>query len=228
MRFSPGLRFKFNVIVLPVLALLVGLIIAADYRHEVAAVMAAHTMHEGPVGAVSSMRPIDPATTPEAAGRASLVMHGWFAAVMLVAVMAAINATLSVLVLKPLDRIRVACAQMEHGHWSSLTLSSTSDELGVVTTALRRLGLVLGTSVGQTVQAERLATLALLARETASAVEPEIARLGTSIARLQASSSPEARQEAKQIGRAAAAVLSAVHGLDHAFEAHFQRSRRPR
>jgi HAMP domain-containing protein len=225
MRFSPGLRLKFNAVVLPVLAMLVGLIVAADYRHEVAAVMAAHTMHEGPVG-VSAMGPIDPATTPEAAGRASLVMHGWFAALMLVAVMAAINATLSVLVLRPLDRIRVACAQMERGHWSSLELPSPSDEIGVVTAALRQLGLVLGTAVGQTIQAERLATLALLARETASAIEPEVARLGASIARLRASSSPEARQEATQIGRAAAAVLSAVHGLDHAFEAHFQRLRR--
>jgi HAMP domain-containing protein len=225
MRFSPGLRFKFNVIVLPVLALLVGLTIAADYRHEVAAVMAAHTMHEGPVGAVSSMRPIDPATTPEAAGRASLVMHGWFAAVMLVAVMAAINATLSVLVLRPLGRIRVACAQMERGHWSTLELPAPSDEIGVVAAAFRQLGLVLGTSVGQTVQAERLATLAMLARTTASAIEPEVARIGTSIARLQASSSPDARQEAAHIGRAAAAVLSAVHGLDHAFEAQFRRMR---
>jgi hypothetical protein len=225
MRFSPGLRFKFNAVVLPLLALLVGLFVAADYHHEVAAVMAAHAMHEGPVATVGLTHPIDPATIPEAVGRASLVMHAWFAALMLVVVLATINATLSVLVLKPLDRIRVACAQMEHGHWSPLTVSSPSDELGVVTTALLQLGLVLGTSVGQTVQAERLATLAVVARTTAAAIEPEVARLGASIARLQASGSPEAREEATQIGRAAAGVLAATYGLDHAFDAHFQRTR---
>ena len=227
MTFSPGLRFKFNAVVLSALALLVGVIVAVDYRHEVAAVMAAHATHEGPAATVGLTHPVDPARTPEAVGRASLMMHAWFAAVMLAVVLATTNATLSVLVLKPLGRIRAACAQMERGHWTDFTLPSPSDELGAVTTALRQLGLVLGTSVGQTVQAERLATLALVARTTTAAVEPEVARLGASIARLQASESQEAREEAAQIGRAAAGVLAATHGLDHAFDACFQRTRIP-
>jgi HAMP domain-containing protein len=225
MRYRLGLRLKFNALILPVLAVLFGLVVAADYRHEVATVLAAHAMHEGPAGSVGVTRPIDPATTPDAAGRATLVMHAWFAVVMLGAVLAAINTTLSVLVLRPLGRIRVACAQMERGHWSALERPAPSDDIGVVAAAFRQLGLVLGMSVGQTVQAERLATLAMLARTTASAIEPEVARIGTSIAGLQASSSPDARQEAAHIGRAAAAVLSAVHGLDHAFEAQFRRMR---
>jgi HAMP domain-containing protein len=225
MRFSPGLRFKFNAVILPVLIVAFGLLVAADYSHEVGTVMSAHAMHEGPAGAVEITRPIDPVTTPEAVGRATLVMHTWFAALTLAVVLAAINAALSLFVLRPLRRVREACAQMERGHWHAPGLSHASDEMGAFTAAFRQLGLTLEVFVGQTLQAERLATLALLARTTAGAIEPEVARLGTSAARLHASEAPGVRDEAESVARAAAAILAAVRGLDHAFEANFQRTK---
>jgi hypothetical protein len=224
MRYVPGLRAKFNAIVLPVLAVVFGAVVAVDYRHDVRTVMAAHAIHEASQD-VHRDGPIDPATTPEAAGRATLFTHAAFGLVTFTVVLIAVNVALSAFVLTPLGRVREACRQMERGHWHAPDLQHGRDEVGMTTEAFRQLGLTLGAFVGQTLRAERLATLALLAQTTACAIEPQVARLGASVGRLHASPAPGVRQEAEEVASAAAAILAAVRGLGHAFDASFQRTK---
>lgn len=217
MRYVPGLRAKFNAIVLPVLALVFTTVVAVDYRHEVRTVMAAHAIHEASRD-VHRYGPIDPATTPEAAGRATLFTHAAFGLVTFTAVLIATNVALSVFVLAPLARVRAACRQMERGHWRVAGLAEAGDEVGLTTAAFRQLGLSLGAFVGHTLQTERLATLALVAQTTAGAIEPEVSRLGASVGRLHASPAPGVRQEAEEVASAAAAILAAVRRLGHTFD----------
>lgn len=225
MGYSPGLRAKFNAVVLPVLALTFGLVVAADYRHELRTVMAAHQFHATATGAADTATPIDPATTPEAAGRATLMMHGGFALLTLTVVLLAINVALSLFVLRPLDRIRAACSRLERGQWYPADLPLSGDEMGTVTHAFEDLGLRLDALVGQSLQAERLATLALLGRTVAARVEPEVARIGVSVGRLHGMGSAPVTEEAEAIATATATILASIRGLDHGFHAAFRRTK---
>ena len=226
MRYAPGLRAKFNAVILPVLGITFGLMVAADYRHEIRTVRAAHDMHTDPGGAASAIPAvIDPATTPEAAGRVTLAMHAGFALLIVAIVVLAVNVALSWFILRPLARIRDACADIERGRWYPAALPLSGDEVGDLTRAFEDLGLHLDAFVGQALQADRLATLALLARTLAAEVEPEVQCIGTSVGRLHGTPSPEVAEEARIIARSAASILAAVRGVDHGFQAAFGRTR---
>jgi HAMP domain-containing protein len=213
-----------NALILPVLALTIALMIAVDYRQEIAFVMAAHAIHAAPADSPQRAGPIDPATSPEAAGRSTLVVHTAFGGLALLVVLAAINVALSLFVFRPLNRLRSACTQMQRGQWHQV-LPRSSDEMGAAVAAFQQLGLTLDAFVGQALQAERLGTLALLARMAAAQIEPEIACIGASVGRLHGTDAAPAREEAHVIANASARILASVRGLDHAFEASFRRTK---
>lgn len=109
-----GLRWKFNVALLPAVAVILGVLGLMDSVHEREAVFAAHVMHaSGTVSAVAA--PLNP--TPEAVARRSLFVHGIYALGLLSLIALALNVALSRFVLKPLDLVRHDIRQMERGHW---------------------------------------------------------------------------------------------------------------
>lgn len=224
MRYAPGLRTKLNAVILPVLAATIALMIVVDYRHEVGIVMAAHDIHATAADRSQPIRPIDPTTSPEAAAHSMLLVHAAFGALALVVVLAGVNAALSMFVLQPLQRLRQACERMERGQWLQ-AMPRSSDEMGAAAAAFEDLGVALGALVGQTLQAERLATLAVLARAAAAQIEPEIASIGACVGRLHALDVAPARDEAQRIATASAKILASVRGFDHAFEASFRRTK---
>lgn len=86
-----GLRAKLNAILVPTICVTLALVVGIDYRHEANAVMAAHDIHIQQVGAAARPSPVDADTTPAAVVRRMLVMHVAGGAVMLVALVTAVN-----------------------------------------------------------------------------------------------------------------------------------------
>lgn len=223
-----GLRCKFNAALLPLAALTVGLLTWLDYGHERQAVMAAHGLHataaqEGTV----AVRPVDAATSPEAVARRSLVIHAVYAASLLLLIAVSLNAVLSRLVLKPLDVVRQSIEQMARGHWRLPPQHASQDEVGRVVESFQALGLSVDALVGQLLRAERLATLALVAKKTAAEISPRVERIAAAVGPLEQLAHNAARQAAaRDIATASAEILAAVRGLDRLFEAslHIGRS----
>jgi hypothetical protein len=170
-----GLRLKFNLVVAPLVAIVVALAVWADYRHESAVVMESHAMHTATVGSVALTQPVDPALLPGVVANRSLRMHVVFGALLLTLLIAAINGTLHVFVFGPLTRLRARLLRMEHGHWRDpVDKATTEDEIGRLVQSFQLLGPEIDALVGQSLHAERLAVLALLARHLQGQFEPEL------------------------------------------------------
>ncbi len=210
----PGLRRKLNLAVLPILVAGMALFIALDYRHEWRSVDAAHALH-GPDAALAA----NTATTPEAVAGQSLRTHLILSGVTIVVLAVGINLALSRLVLKPLRNVEIAIEQLERGRWRVSIDETGTEELERLGKSFRALGLSVGALMLQTLNAERLAMLALISKRLSAQLEPELLRLGTVVGRL-AETDPSAISEARHnVAVAAAGIQRALHDLDRLLDA---------
>ena len=218
----PGLRWKFNAALLPVVAATVVVLGWLDARHEQDAVMAAHALHaqEGSPGAATAA--VEDAAGPGAVARRSLMMHALYAVALLMLLALGVNAVLSRFVLEPIDRIRDGIEKMERGHWRMPPQPATGDEVGRVVESFQRLGLRVDALVQQLLRAERLATLALVAKKTTTQIEPRVGRIVAAVADLQRLPDERAHDVAHTVTAASAEILAAVNGLDQLFEMNWQ------
>ena len=217
-----GLRWKFNIALLPAVAVTVFLLAWIDSHHEWQAVTAAHGPHMAAADAGVEAAQADPATSPEAVVRRSAVIHAAYAAALLLVIALGLNVALSRFVLEPVDRIRDDIEKMERGHWRLPLRPAGQDEVGRVVESFQMLGLSVDAHVGQLIRAERLATLALVATKTAALIEPRVERIGAAVGRVyerRDGAERDARTAAEEIAIASAEILAAVRGLDRAFEA---------
>jgi HAMP domain-containing protein len=217
----PGLRLKFNLVLVPTIAVGIAAIVWADYRHESTTLMEAHAVHESRVGTGAMAGPMDPWTLPDAATQRSLRLHAVAGGALLVVVVIVVNLTLQGLVLRPIASMRRRITELEHGHWRGQeegTTSGRDDEVGALYEGFRRLGSEIDALVGQLLRADRLATLALVSKHIEARVEPEVRRIGEVAGRLTSGEPTDARAEGELLGRAAATIHHAVHEYDAVFE----------
>ena len=219
----PGLRWKFNAVLLPVVAVTVILLVWLDYRHEWQAVMRAHGQHTAAMSAGAAAEPVNRATSPQAVARRTLVIHAVYAVVLLSLVALGLNVALSHFVLKPIDLVRDRIEQMERGYWRMPVQLATQDEVGRVVESFQMLGPKVDALVMQLLRAERLATLALVAKKTASQIEPPVQRIGAAVGDLHGSRDGAVRETAQEIATANAEILAAVRALGRPFETGLRR-----
>lgn len=215
-----GLRWKFNVAVLPAVAVILALLGLMDSAHERQVVVAAHVMHSsGTDSAVEA--PFDP--TPESVARRSLLIHGLYALGLLSLIALALNVALSRCVLDPIGLIRQDIGQMERGHWRlpAHRRLARPDEVGDVVQSVHVLGLTIDALVAHMIRAERLATLASLAARTTAQINPCTERIGAAVNRLYERPDGVSREAAEDIASATAEIRVAVRGLDRVFESAF-------
>lgn len=213
-----GLRWKFNVALLPAVAVILALLGLMDSGHERQVVFDAHVMHSsGTDSAVEA--PLDP--TPESVARRSLLVHGLYALGLLCLIALALNVALSRFVLNPIRLIRQDIGQMARGHWRLPAHLARPDEVGGVVDSVHVLGLTIDALVAHMIRAERLATLASLAARTTAQVEPCTQRIGAAVSSLYERPDGVSREAAAEIAAANADILVAVRGLDRLFEPAF-------
>lgn len=221
-----GLRWKFNAILLPLVAATVILLVWLDYRHEWHAIMGAYEQHAAAVNAGAAAGPVDRGPSPEAIASRTLAIHAVYAVVLLSLVALGLNIALWRFVLRPIDRIRERIEHMEHGHWRMPVQPAGYDEVGRVVDSFQMLGPKVDALVMQLLRAERLATLALVANKAAAELEPLVQRVAAAVRQLRQSSDDEVRGAAQEIARANAEILAVVRGLDRPFEASLRMSRK--
>ena len=212
-----GLRLKFNLAIVPLVTAMTTLMVWADYRHEAAAITASHAMHGGVAGASPIAGPLDLETLPEVVARNSLRAHSLYGVALLALLVAAVNTALHVLVLRPLERTRARLVGMEHGHWRGPIEPTTEDEVGQFAHRFQVLGLEIDAQVGQSLQAERLAVLALLSHRLRAQLEPDLQRVARIAAKLNGGPEVAGRAAAQELARSAASMFATVRGLDRAF-----------
>lgn len=213
-----GLRWKFNVALLPAVAVILALLGLMDSVHERQVVFAAHVMHaSGTDAAVEA--PLDP--TPESVARRSLLVHALYALGLLSLIAVALNIALSRFVLNPIGLIRQDIGQMERGHWRLPAHLARPDEVGGVVESVHVLGLTIDALVAHMIRAERLATLASLAARTTAQIDPCTQRIGAAVSRLYERPDGVSREAAAEIASANAEIILAVRGLDRLFEPAF-------
>lgn len=211
-----GLRWKFNLALLPAVAVILGVLGLMDSAHEREVVFAAHVMHASDTVSLGAA-PLNP--TPEAVARRSLFVHGVYAFGLLSLIALALNLALSRFVLKPLDLVRHDISQMERGHWRLPAHLAEGDEVGSVVESMQPLGLTIDALVAHMIRAERIATLAVLAARTTAKIEPRTTQIGAAVSRLYERPDGASRQAAAQIATATAEILMAVRELDRLFDA---------
>lgn len=218
-----GLRWTFNATLLPVVAVTVGLLILADYRHERDALLAAH--HAPTVArADGTGLTADIRQHLDAVRRRSLLMHAAYGVLLLSVIAAGLNAALSRFVLKPMTIIDAGIRKMERGHWRTPILSARRDEVGCVVENFQLLGLKVDAIVAQLVRAERLATLALLANRATAEISPRVEQIAAAVGELQRLGDGPARVSARAIAVASAEILVAVREFDRLFAASLNRA----
>ena len=217
MRRNIGLRLKFNLVLVPIVALGIAAIMSADYRHESSTLMEAHAAHVTPVGAAAPTGPMDPWTLPDAAARRSLRTHLLFGGILLVVVVLGVNVTLQSLILRPVALMSQRLASLERGDWRGPVGAAGHDELGALYEGFQRLGPEIEALVSHVLHADRLATLALVSKRLEARIDPEVTRVGEVAGRLTSPEAVDARAEGELLGRAAANILRAVHEYDAAF-----------
>ena len=217
MRRNTGLRLKFNLVLVPIVALGIAAIVSADYLHESATLMEVHATHVTPVGAPAAARPMDPWMLPDAVAARSLRMHLVFGGILLGLVVLGVNLTLQSLILRPVALITHQLTSLERGQWRGPVVATGTDEVGVLHQDFQRLGPEIDALVGQVLHADRLATLALLSKRLEGQIAPEVTRIGQIAGRLTSREPVDARAEGELLGRAAANILRAVHEYDRVF-----------
>lgn len=211
-----GLRLKFNLAIIPAAAGVLAFVVWLDYRHEVAAIMAAHALHSAPIGMVPT-GPVDPATLPEVVARWSLRVHVLYGLLLLGLVIAGVNTALHFFVFRPLDRMRTRVERMERGHWRDTVEPAGTDELGRFVRTLDILGVEIGAVVGHALHAERLAAVALLSHRLTAKLEPELGQVARVAVELNRRDEAATREAGEQLARSAASMLAMVRGLDAVF-----------
>lgn len=217
MRRLPGLRLRFNLVVVPIVALGMAVMVWADYRHEYATLMEAHALHASVVGGVPPAGPLAPWSLPGPAVQRSLLMHVTYAGVLLLSLVLGLNVILHLLILRPVALMRQRLAGLERGHWRGPMGTTGDDELGSLHRDFQRLGPEIDALVGHALHAERLAMLALVSKRFEQHAEPEVKRIAEIASRLATSHESEARRDGEELARAAAGILKAVHAYDGAF-----------
>jgi len=212
-----GLRLKFNLLIVPLVAAMTILMVWADYRHEAAAMMASHAMHSGPVGMASQSGPVHPSTLPEVVASNSLRAHIAYGVGLLALLVMTVNAALHVMVLRPLQGVQALLVRMERGYWHGSTAPTTNDEMGQFVRAFQTLGVEIGSAMGQRVQADRLSVLALISQQLRNQIEPDLQRVVEIAASLNRDHEAETQAAAQEIARRAASMFATVRGLDRAF-----------
>lgn len=177
--------------------------------------MAAHDSHVQQVGIAS---PVDADTTPAAVVRRMLVIHVAGGAVMLAALVTAVNLALSRLVLHPLAQIREVIDSMREGRWQQAIVAGSHDEVGEVVDAFGEFGLGVDAVMRHALTTERLATLALLSNDLSRRIEPEIETIASQVAILHAHDTQDVRAAAEQIAATDASILAALRALNRLFE----------
>ena len=213
-----GLRAKLNAILVPTVGLTLALVVGIDYRHEATAVMAAHNIHVQQVGTTVALSPVDADATPAAVVRRMLVIHVAGGAIMLVALVTAVNVALSRLVLHPLGQIRGVIDSMQEGRWRQAIAAGSHDEVGEVVDAFGELGLGIEAVMRHVLETERLATLALLSNNLSKRIEPQVQEIARQIALLHTHEEHDDRVAAERIAVADACILAALRALNRPFE----------
>lgn len=221
MRKRTGLRLKFNLVLVPIVAFGIAAMMSADYLHESVTLTRAHATHVAPAGAPAASRPMDPWTLPDAATRRSLEMHMIFGVILLILVVLGVNVTLQSLILRPIALITHRLASLERGQWRGPVAAAATgtDEIGVLCDGFQRLGPEIDALVGHVLHADRLAMLALLSKRLEVQIAPEVTKIGQAAGRLTSREHIDARAEGELLGRAAANILRAVHEYDAVFSA---------
>lgn len=218
---SLGLRLKFNLVLVPTVALGIASMVWVDYRHEHATLMEAHAGHVSRVGAGAAAGPMDPWTLPDAAARRSLRLHAIAGGALLIVVVIVVNLTLQAFILRPVASMRERVSRLQQGQWrggeEQRAASGQEDEVGALHNGFRRLGSEIDALVGQLLRAERLAMLALVSKRVEARIEPEVRRIVEVAGQLTFGEPTDARAKGETLGRAAAAILRAVHEYDAAF-----------
>ncbi|GMV22532.1 MAG: hypothetical protein AMXMBFR57_24810 [Acidimicrobiia bacterium] len=212
-----GLRLKFNLAVVPLTIALTALMVWVDYRHELAAVMASHAIHGGVADTAAPTGPVKPDTIPEIVAWNSVRGHFAYGVVLLVALIVGVNAALDRLVLWPLRQMRLRLSLLGHGHWRGAVEPTSEDEMGRFGRSLQSLGPEIGALVGQSLQAERLAVLALLAHYLRRELEPDVQGVAQVAVQLNGSPGTDPREAAHELARRAASMIATIRGLDRAF-----------
>ena len=214
-----GLRWRFNAVLLPVIAVTFGLLVWLDYRHEWQAIVGAHGQHPAAISAGAAAGLVDGGTSPEAVAGRTLAIHAAYAVVLLSLVALGVNVALWRFVLRPVDRIQERIEQMERGYWRMPAPPVGQDEVGRVVESFHMLGLKVDALVMQLLRAERLATLALVANKSTTQLEPPIQRIDAAVGHLRASGNDTVRQAAQEIAAANAEILATVRSFSGPFEA---------
>lgn len=225
---ATGLRLKFNRVLVPLVALGIAGMVWADYRHEYGTLMEAHAQHVVPVGTEAAAGPMDPWTLPEAAARRSLRLHILYGGALLVLLILAVNLALQWLVLCPIASMRQRLTYLQRGRWRDPVGSAGGDEIGLLHGGVQRLGFEIDALVGQILETDRLAVLALVGKRLEASIDPEVRRIGEIAARLAAGDSAAAQRDGEVLGHAAAAILAAVHEYDGVFVRRPAGRRQPR
>lgn len=211
-----GLRAKFNIALVPLVAAALTILVALDYRHEFRSVMDAHDIHAGRADATVAGAPVQDWTTPNAVARRTIGLHAVAGAFTLVVLVLGVNFMLSRLVLTPVARVRVGIERLQRGLRAGET-ATDRDEIRDVVAAFNELGLTLDAVLLHALQTERLATLALLSKRITADIEPEAQLLVVAATRLHQLPDEAARDIGYEIAGGAGRILAAVHRLDRPF-----------
>lgn len=214
---TPGLRLKFNLALVPLVAVGIAIMIWADYRHEYATLMEAHAAHTSTIGTGAVGGPMDPWTLPDVAARRSLTFHLVYGGALVALVIGAVNVVLGWYILRPVALMRQRLTGLQRGQWRGRVDESEGDELGRLYEGFQRLGPELDALVAHILHAERLAMLALVSKRFERHVAPEVETIAGIAGRLAGSSAANLREDGETLARAGAQILRALHEYDAAF-----------
>lgn len=213
-----GLRLKFNLVMAPLVAAVLGVAVWMDYGRESAVIMESHAMHTAAVGSVALTQPVDPTLLPAVVATQSLQRHLVFGVALLVLLILTTNIALHAFVFDPLDRLRERLRRMERGHWRNLPgLPDANDELGLFGERFSHLGLEIDALVGQSLRAERLAALALVGQRLHGQFEPDLRNVARIAVTLNGRDEEDMRNLGAELARTAAAMFAVLGRLDHVF-----------
>jgi hypothetical protein len=123
---------KFNLALVPLVAVGIAIMIWADYRHEYATLMEAHAAHTSTVGTGAAGGPMDPWTLPDVAARRSLTFHLVYGGALVALVIGAVNVVLGWYILRPVALMRQRLTGLQPGQWRGPVDPGGNDELGRV------------------------------------------------------------------------------------------------
>src|SRR5574338_357971 len=211
------LQLKLNAVVLPLVLVAVGVMAWADYRHEFTSTMDAHGIH---VSESRTLGPVPADTAPGAVAARSLRGHVLFGAVVGIALALALNAAVSIVILRPIRRLRDQMDQMARGLWQTRSSDRIpDDELGALVEGFGQLGVQMEAIVRHLLQTERLAATALISTRLRTELAPALEVLKAAVAELHSGHINDPERLANSVARATAAILSALHELDAPFAA---------